>query len=180
RKLDPYVPLPGDQLRIDLVGLDWKWLAIYPDEGVAAVDEIVVPVGRPVSFRLTADTVMQSFLPSGLAGQIYLMPGPLQHHHPTLIPSGECDPSRPWAATTQAVCVVRLRHPELHHNPDSPSCASRIGNGARNRASSVTIELRQFAYPLVLSRFSRRQTDSFWLENGQITRERLNAAGWRD
>lgn len=75
RQLDPYDPLPGEPLRIDLVGLDWKWLAIYPDQSVAAVDQIVVPVDRPVTFRLTADTVMQSFLPNGIAGQIYLMPG---------------------------------------------------------------------------------------------------------
>ncbi|MCK5930863.1 MAG: cytochrome ubiquinol oxidase subunit II [Fulvimarina manganoxydans] len=75
-ELDPYAPLPGaDPLRIDLVGLDDKWLALYPDERVAALNEIVLPVGRPVTFRITSDTVMQSFLPQGFAGQIYLMPG---------------------------------------------------------------------------------------------------------
>ncbi|WP_147307855.1 cytochrome ubiquinol oxidase subunit II [Fulvimarina endophytica] len=74
--LDPYAPLPGgDPLRIDLIGLDDKWLAIYPDERVAALDEIAIPVDRPVSFRITSDTVMQSFLAEGFAGQIYLMPG---------------------------------------------------------------------------------------------------------
>ena len=41
RQLAPYDPLPGEPLRIDLVGLDWKWLAIYPDQNVAAVDQIV-------------------------------------------------------------------------------------------------------------------------------------------
>ena len=89
RKLDPYKPLAGEQLRIDLVGLDWKWLAIYPDHGVAAVDTIVVPVDRPVAFRLTADTVMQSFLPNGLAGQIYLMPGMVTQLHLSATEAGE-------------------------------------------------------------------------------------------
>lgn len=89
RTLDPYVPLPGDQLRIDLVGLDWKWLAIYPDQRVAAVDQIVIPVDQPVAFRLTADTVMQSFLPNGIAGQIYLMPGMITRLHVKANEEGE-------------------------------------------------------------------------------------------
>lgn len=74
-KLDPYEPLGEDPLAIDLVGLDFRYLAIYPDQQVAALDQIVIPVGRPVTFRLTTDTVMQSFLPNGFAGQIYAMPG---------------------------------------------------------------------------------------------------------
>ncbi|APE43996.1 hypothetical protein BOO69_11690 [Sulfitobacter alexandrii] len=74
-KYDPYAPLGDDPLRIDLVGTDFRYLAVYPDQRVAALDQIVIPVGRPVSFRLTTDTVMQSFLPNGFAGQIYAMPG---------------------------------------------------------------------------------------------------------
>ena len=74
-RLDPYKPLGDDPLEIDLVGLDFRYLALYPDQQVAALDEIVIPVGRPVTFRLTTDTVMQSFLPNGFAGQIYAMPG---------------------------------------------------------------------------------------------------------
>ena len=75
-RLDPDKPLSGGPiLAIDLVGLDDRFLALYPDQRVAALDEIVVPVGRPVTFRLTTDTVMQSFLPNGFAGQIYAMPG---------------------------------------------------------------------------------------------------------
>ena len=74
-KLDPYAPVGDDPLQIDLVGLDFRYLAIYPDQRVAALDQIVIPVGRPVAFRLTTDTVMQSFLPNGFAGQIYAMPG---------------------------------------------------------------------------------------------------------
>ncbi|WP_111432129.1 cytochrome c oxidase subunit II [Rhodobacteraceae bacterium DSL-40] len=74
-ELDPYAPLGDDPLEIDLVGLDFRYLALYPDQQVAAVDQIVIPVGRPVTIRLTTDTVMQSFLPNGFAGQIYAMPG---------------------------------------------------------------------------------------------------------
>ncbi len=86
-RIDPYreidlemaegfdIRLEGPPVAIDTVGLDWKWLHIYPDEGIATVGELVVPVDRPVTMRLTTDTVMQSFMAPGLAGQIYAMPG---------------------------------------------------------------------------------------------------------
>jgi cytochrome o ubiquinol oxidase subunit 2 len=58
-----------------VVGLDWKWLFIYPEYGIASIGEMAFPVHRPVALKLTSDTVMQSFLVSSLAGQIYTMPG---------------------------------------------------------------------------------------------------------
>lgn len=75
--LDPYKPLspPGEATRVQVVGLDWKWLFIYPDEGIATVGELAFPSGRPLALELTADTVMQSFMISALGGQIYVMPG---------------------------------------------------------------------------------------------------------
>ncbi|MGC3872477.1 COX aromatic rich motif-containing protein [Halomonas sp. GXIMD04776] len=76
-ELDPYKPIQSDKpaLDIQVVSLDWKWLFIYPNQGVAAVDELVLPVDRPVRFRLTSDTVMQSFMIPRLGSQIYTMPG---------------------------------------------------------------------------------------------------------
>ena len=74
-KLDPYETLGPDPLQVQAIGLDWKWLFIYPEEGIATVDELVVPVGRPVEITLTTDTVMQSLLIAPLTGQIYAMPG---------------------------------------------------------------------------------------------------------
>jgi cytochrome o ubiquinol oxidase subunit 2 len=76
-QLDPYRPLPGNQepLVVQVVGLDWKWLFIYPEQGVAAANELVFVAGRPVRFRLTSDTVMQSFMIPRLGGQIYTMAG---------------------------------------------------------------------------------------------------------
>ncbi len=67
--------MEGEPVTVDVIGLDWKWLFIYPEEGVASVGEMVLPVGRPVTLRLTTDTVMQSFMASGLSGQIYAMAG---------------------------------------------------------------------------------------------------------
>jgi len=75
--LDPYKPIESTlpALEVQVIGLDWKWLFIYPDQRVATVGELAFPVDRPVSLVLTSDTVMQSFLVSALAGQIYVMPG---------------------------------------------------------------------------------------------------------
>ncbi len=75
--LDPYKPVASDNppLRVEVVGLDWKWLFIYPDLGIATVNELAFPEDTSVALDLTTDTVMQSFLVSALAGQIYAMPG---------------------------------------------------------------------------------------------------------
>ncbi len=73
--LDPYKPLPGNRLEIEAVAMDWKWLFIYPAEGVAMVNRLVIPAGRPVHLSLTSATVMQSILMPRLAGQIYAMAG---------------------------------------------------------------------------------------------------------
>ncbi|UOM32746.1 cytochrome c oxidase subunit II [Acuticoccus sp. I52.16.1] len=75
QRLNPYDRLGPDPLQVDVIGLDWKWLFIYPEQQVASVGEFVVPAGRPVTLRITTDTVMQSFWIPALAGQIYAMPG---------------------------------------------------------------------------------------------------------
>jgi cytochrome o ubiquinol oxidase subunit 2 len=75
--LDPYRPLPSGRkpLRVEVVSLDWKWLFVYPDYGVASINELAVPVGTPVDFQLTSGTVMNSFFVPQLGSQIYTMAG---------------------------------------------------------------------------------------------------------
>jgi cytochrome o ubiquinol oxidase subunit 2 len=84
--LDPYRPLdriaagrpvPAGMkpLRVQVVALDWKWLFIYPDLGVATVNELAAPIDTPIAFDITASSVMNSFDAPALAGQIYAMPG---------------------------------------------------------------------------------------------------------
>lgn len=75
--LDPYKPIASDRpaLRVQVVGLDWKWLFIYPDLGIATVNDLTFPEKTSVALELTTDTVMQSFLVAALAGQVYAMPG---------------------------------------------------------------------------------------------------------
>jgi cytochrome o ubiquinol oxidase subunit 2 len=62
-------------IRVEVVALDWKWLFIYPDLGIAAVNELAAPVNQPIDFRITSSAVMNSFYIPALAGQIYAMPG---------------------------------------------------------------------------------------------------------
>lgn len=84
--LDPYRPLnrlakgqpvPADArpLEVQVVALDWKWLFILPEQGVATVNELAVPVDRQLRFRISSSSVMNSFYVPALAGQIYAMPG---------------------------------------------------------------------------------------------------------
>lgn len=75
RQYDPYRPLGPDPLVVDVVSLDWKFLFLYPEQGVATVDLLALPQDRPVTLRLTSGTVMQSFMVPQLAGQIYAMAG---------------------------------------------------------------------------------------------------------
>src|SRR5262245_50928077 len=75
--LDPPKPIASTEkpIRIQVVALDWKWLFIYPDHGIAAVNQLTIPVGTPISFELTSSGVMNSFFVPQLGGQIYTMAG---------------------------------------------------------------------------------------------------------
>ncbi|MFF7707135.1 ubiquinol oxidase subunit II [Pseudomonas sp. NPDC007930] len=75
--LDPYRPLDHEAkpVTIEVVSLDWKWLFIYPEQGIATVNKIVFPANTPVNFRITSDSVMNSFFIPALGGQIYAMAG---------------------------------------------------------------------------------------------------------
>lgn len=78
-ELDPYKSLHKeggqDEMVIQVVTLDWKWLFIYPDHNIATVNHVVFPEDTPISFRITSDSVMSSFWIPQLSGQIYAMAG---------------------------------------------------------------------------------------------------------
>lgn len=75
--LDPPKPIASSAtpLDIDVVSLDWKWLFIYPDAGVASVNKLVLPVATPVRFHMTSASVMNSFFIPQLGSQVYTMAG---------------------------------------------------------------------------------------------------------
>jgi len=99
--LDPYRPLdriaPGrpaagvKPLRVQVVAMDWKWLFIYPDLGLATVNELAAPVDTPIDFQITASSVMNSFYIPALAGQIYAMPGMQTQLHAVINKPGVYD-----------------------------------------------------------------------------------------
>jgi len=62
-------------LRVQVASLDWKWLFIYPDQGIASVNRLTIPVGTPISLELTSSGVMNSFFVPQLGSQIYTMAG---------------------------------------------------------------------------------------------------------
>jgi cytochrome o ubiquinol oxidase subunit 2 len=74
--LEPSKALPSkvQPLNVEVVSLDWKWLFIYPDQGVATVNQLVVPAGTPVRFRLTSATVWNAFFVPQMGTMIYTMP----------------------------------------------------------------------------------------------------------
>ena len=74
--LDPGKPISSTvkPVNVEVVSLDWKWLFIYPDQGVATVNQLVVPAGTPVNFRLTSATVWNSFFVPQMGTMIYTMP----------------------------------------------------------------------------------------------------------
>ncbi|NMK46790.1 ubiquinol oxidase subunit II [Achromobacter sp. Bel] len=99
-QLDPYrplarlsegreVPAGTKPLVVEVVALDWKWLFLYPEQGIATVNEMAAPVDRPIQFKITSSTVMNSFFVPALAGQIYAMPGMQTTLHAVINHPGE-------------------------------------------------------------------------------------------
>ena len=81
--LDPRKPISSTvkPVTVQVVSLDWKWLFIYPDQGIATVNHLTIPVGTPVSFELASTGVMNSFFVPQLGGQIYTMAGMMTRLH---------------------------------------------------------------------------------------------------
>ena len=93
--LDPYRPVTrldkghavspnAKPLEVDVVAMDWKWLFFYPQYGVATVNQLALPTDRPIEFKITATSIMNSFYIPALAGQIYAMPGMQTQLHAVL------------------------------------------------------------------------------------------------
>ncbi len=76
-RLDPYRPIVTGvkPVNIEVVSLEWRWLFIYPDQGIATMNYVEFPANTPISFEITSDAPMNSFIIEQLAGQIYSMAG---------------------------------------------------------------------------------------------------------
>jgi cytochrome o ubiquinol oxidase subunit 2 len=76
-QLDPARPITSAvrPLEIQVVSLDWRWLFIYPDQHIATINRLVIPVGTPVHFRITSSSVMNVFFVPRIGSEIYAMNG---------------------------------------------------------------------------------------------------------
>jgi cytochrome o ubiquinol oxidase subunit 2 len=93
RRGDARHPIAADTkpLTVEVVALDWKWLFIYPEQGIAVVNELAAPANVPITFKITASSVMNSFFIPSLAGQIYAMPGMQTELHAVMNSQGDYD-----------------------------------------------------------------------------------------
>lgn len=76
-KLDPYRPLdvPGEPINVDVIATDWKWIFVYPDLGIATVNQLTFPAHRQLALRITSNSTMGTFFIPQLGGQVYAMAG---------------------------------------------------------------------------------------------------------
>lgn len=75
--LEPSKPIEHEAkpIVVQVTSLDWKWLFLYPEQGIASVNYLEFPENVPVRFELTSDAPMNSFWIPQLGGQIYTMSG---------------------------------------------------------------------------------------------------------
>ncbi|HXH27340.1 MAG TPA: COX aromatic rich motif-containing protein [Candidatus Acidoferrum sp.] len=81
--IDPYQAISSSKkpVTIQVVAERWKWLFLYPNDGIATVNTMEIPVGVPINLQLTADAPMNSFWVPSLAGQVYAMTGMVTQLH---------------------------------------------------------------------------------------------------
>ncbi|MGJ7900940.1 ubiquinol oxidase subunit II [Lysobacter sp. 1R34A] len=141
--LDPYRPLDRiaknrpvpahvKPLVVEVVALDWKWLFLYPEQNIATVNELAAPVDRPIQFKITASTVMNSFYIPALAGQIYAMPGMETQLHAVMNKPGNYEG---FSANYSGAGFSHMRF--RFHGLDQAGFDAWV---AKNRASGATLE----------------------------------------
>ncbi len=100
--LDPYRPIDriseskaisftAKPVEVDVVALDWKWLFIYPQYGIATINQVAAPIDQQISFRISSSSVMNAFYIPALAGMIYAMPGMQTELHAVINKTGTYD-----------------------------------------------------------------------------------------
>lgn len=148
--LDPYRPLqridakrdviPGTApLVVEVVALDWKWLFIYPELGIATVNELAAPLDRPIAFKITSSSIMNSFFIPALAGQIYAMPGMETKLHAVINKPGEFEG---FSANYSGAGFSGMRFKFLGmstENFEAWAKAAKTGGGELNRESYMQL-----------------------------------------
>jgi len=137
--LDPPKPIASSTkpVKVQVVSLDWKWLFIYPEEGIASVNQLTIPVGTPVSFELTSSGVMNSFFVPQLAGQIYTMAGMVTHLNL------QADYSGTYRGTSANFCGDGFA--DMHFNVDAVPSESFTRWVASTRGNGPVLDTQAYA-----------------------------------
>ncbi len=159
-ELDPYKPIVSDQktLTIEVVALDWKWLFLYPEQGIATVNEVRFPEKTPVLFKLTADAPMNSFWIPRLGGQIYAMPGMLSKLYLT---ANEVGIFRGSSANLSGKGFARMTF--LAHATSNADFENWV-----NQVKSSSSELNSEVYQQLVMPSENNPPTSFILEEGDF------------
>ncbi|PUA17545.1 ubiquinol oxidase subunit II [Glaciimonas sp. PCH181] len=141
-RLDAQRPIPAGTkpMTVEVVALDWKWLFIYPDLGIATVNELAAPIDVPIHFKITASSVMNSFYIPALAGQIYAMPGMQTSLNAVINRPGEFEG---FSANYSGAGFSDMRfkfHGMTPENFERWVQATKTGGGALKRAEYVQLE----------------------------------------
>lgn len=160
-RIDAKRPLPPNTqpMVVEVVALDWKWLFIYPEQGIALVNELAAPVDRPIQFKITSTTVMNSFFIPALAGQIYAMPGMETKLHAVINETGVFDG---FSANYSGAGFSGMRfkfHGMSHNDFDSWVARTKAGGGTLDRATYMNLEKPSERVPV--QRFSAVAPDLY-------------------
>jgi cytochrome o ubiquinol oxidase subunit II len=160
-RLDEQRPLPADAkpLVVQAVAMDWKWLFVYPELGIATVNEMAAPVDRPLAFRFTASTVMNSFFVPAIAGQIYAMPGMQSQLHAVVNKPGVYEGfSANYSG--DGFSHMRFKFHGLSHDDFAQWVAqARAAGGTLDR--SAYLQLEKPSKNLAVQRFAQVETGLF-------------------
>ena len=150
-KLDPYKRIESAvrPLEVQVVAQDWKWLFIYPKQGIAVVNQMAFLSRTPLSLKITSDTVMNSFFIPASGGQIYAMAGmqtrlqlladaPGKFAGRNIQYSGSGFPDQHFAAIAASQEDFDAWVAKVKQSPDRLDAAAYRGLAARSRAHPVT------------------------------------------
>lgn len=81
--LSPYKPIEHEKehIKVEVLSMNWKWVFIYPELGIATVNELVFPADTPLAFSISSEGTMNSFFIPQLGSQIYAMAGMVTKLH---------------------------------------------------------------------------------------------------
>ena len=133
-ELDPARPLASkaQPVEIEVVALDWKWLFIYPRQGVASINQLVVPAGVPLHLRLTSATVLNVFFVPRLGSMIYTMNG--------MVAQLNLQADEPGVYPGRAAHFSGDGFSDMHFEVHAVSPADFAGWAARTRTSGPSLD----------------------------------------